>query len=145
MNKNKARCVHMKIIKNIFISIIFFIGTPNLVYAIEIQCSLTDTFDDYAGSILFDYDEKNKLLEITKTSGDGADFMDHPRAWISEVKGKKLHDIANDSNSIWAKDNGNFNWEFKFNRQDGSLIVKQTKVKLSWKGSCRKVDRSNKF
>jgi hypothetical protein len=133
------------LIKNFFITVIFFIGVPTFANAIEIQCRLSDAFDGYVGAILFDYDEENKLLEITKTIGDGAEFMDHPSAWIAEARAKKLKDISNDPNNIWAIANGSYQWEFNLNRKDGSLIVNQIKVQMYWKGRCKKVNRSNKF
>jgi len=111
----------------------------------EIQCKIADAFDSPEGAILFEYDDNKKTLTVVKTVGQSAVFIDNEYAWIREVVGKPANDISKDPNRIWARHQGQYNWEFKLDRQNGTIQINQTLMQMYWKGRCKLVDRSNKF
>jgi hypothetical protein len=115
------------------------------VNAREIQCKISDVFDNATGRILFEYDDTRKVLTIVKTSGEDAVLTGEDYAWIREAVGKPANDISEDPNVIWARHQGEWNWEFKLDRKNGTIQINQTQVRMSWKGRCTLVDRSNKF
>jgi hypothetical protein len=119
-----------------------FIGTA---HAFEVQCNLFDGFNKYQGSMLIDYDERNKILVLSKTVGENLIFLEGPNGWIAEARGKRLQDISTDPNIIFAQDDGRRAWSFKLNRANGAINVIQQTYRQGWKGNCTKVDRSNKF
>ena len=120
-------------------------STMAMASAREIQCKIADAFDSPEGAILFDYDDNRKVLTIVKTVGQSAVFMDNQSAWIREAVGKPASDISKDPNLIWARHQGQYNWEFKLDRQNGTIQINQTQMQMFWKGRCKLVDRSNKF
>jgi hypothetical protein len=111
----------------------------------EIQCKIEDAFDSPEGAILFEYDDNKKILTVLKTVGQSAVFIDNEYAWIRETVGKPVNDISKDPNLIWARHQGHYNWEFKLNRQNGTIQINQTRMQMYWKGRCRLIDRNNKF
>ena len=111
----------------------------------EIQCKIADAFDSPEGAILFEYDDNKKILTVVKTVGQSAVFIDNEYAWIRETVGKPVNDISKDPNLIWARHQGQYNWEFKLDRQNGTIQINQTRMQMYWKGRCRLIDRNNKF
>ncbi len=120
-------------------------STMTIASAREIQCKIADAFDSPEGAILFDYDDNRKVLTIVKTVGQSAVFIDNQYAWIREAVGKPASDISKDPNLIWARHQGQYNWEFKLDRQNGTIQINQTLMQMYWKGRCTLVNRSNKF
>ncbi|MDY7572687.1 hypothetical protein [Actimicrobium sp. CCI2.3] len=120
-------------------------STITIASAREIQCKIADAFDSPEGAILFDYDDNRKVLTIVKTVGQSAVFIDNQYSWIREAVGKPANDISKDPNLIWARHQGQHNWEFKLDRQNGTIQINQTRMQMYWKGRCKLVDRSNKL
>jgi hypothetical protein len=118
--------------------------TSNFANALEIHCKLFDEHE-YAGELLFNYNEKTQILVLVAHAGEGNPFIDFPGSWIDGVKGKSMKNLSKNPDLIWGKDNGAWEWEFKIDRKSGGILAQQKIAVAAWSGKCKKVDRSNKF
>jgi hypothetical protein len=113
---------------------------------LEIACNVSDAFNEPKGAVLFNYDENDKILTLVRTEGNDLTFLNNnPSAWIIEAVGKPAKNNSTNPNRIEVKHSGKYNWEFILDRQNGTIKIYQTLMQMNWKGSCRLVDRSNKF
>jgi hypothetical protein len=130
-------------VNKLFFCFITFFSIPN-ANAREIYCYLSNAFQRQEGEMLFEYDEKNKSLNLLRTAGATAAFSDK-YGWIREVLNKPEKNISTDPNTIIVSHKGAYNWKFLLNRQTGAINITQTRVSMFWRGTCDLIEKKNKF